>query len=416
MSGTTGGDRCAVAPLTEGGVPEACAALARSPRLLDDLAATLTEAGLVAARLPAAQLVFLALVSRLHDRPVSIIVKGPSSAGKSWLVKSVLALCPPSAYYALSAMSERALAYSKEPVKHRFLVLYEAEALSGEFASYLVRSLLSEGRIAYETVESGKDGLTPKLIEREGPTGLLSTTTAIALHPENETRLLSLSLDDTPDGQREVFRAWGAEAAGYASATVDYEPWHALGRWLEEGDRAVVVPYAPALAELLPASALRLQRDFIAVLALIKAHALLHRATRGRDGQGRIVAVADDYAAVRPLVEPLIAAGVQATAKPEVRETVEAVRNLLPSHPEGVSQATLRDQLHLDKAVVSRRVRDAINAEYLRNDEDRRGRPSRLKLGDTLRADVAVLPDPEDVAAYPSPQSTAQPRNGEAPS
>jgi hypothetical protein len=63
--------------------------------------------------------------------------------------------------------------------------------LSGDFASYLVRSLLSEGRVRYETVEKTKDGLKPRLIEREGPTGLLVTTTAVKLHPENETRLLS---------------------------------------------------------------------------------------------------------------------------------------------------------------------------------------------------------------------------------
>ena len=49
---------------------------------------------------------------------------------------------PPGAYYALSAMSERALAYSEEPLKHRMLVIYEAAGMTGDFASYLVRSLL----------------------------------------------------------------------------------------------------------------------------------------------------------------------------------------------------------------------------------------------------------------------------------
>ena len=54
---------------------------------------------------------------------------------------------------ALMAMSERTLAYSEEPIKHRFLVIYEAAGMSGEFATYLMRSLLSEGRVRYETVE-----------------------------------------------------------------------------------------------------------------------------------------------------------------------------------------------------------------------------------------------------------------------
>ncbi len=53
-------------------------------------------------------------------------------------------------------MSEHALAYSKEPLAHRFLVLDEAAGLEGDFASYLLRSLLSEGCIRYETVEQIK--------------------------------------------------------------------------------------------------------------------------------------------------------------------------------------------------------------------------------------------------------------------
>jgi hypothetical protein len=76
----------------------------------------------------------------------------PSSGGKSYLTERVLAFVPESAYYALSSMSERALACSEEPLSHRFLVIYEAPGMSGEFQTYLIRSLLSEGRIRYETV------------------------------------------------------------------------------------------------------------------------------------------------------------------------------------------------------------------------------------------------------------------------
>ena len=53
-------------------------------------------------------------------------------------------------------MSERALAYGTEPLRHRFLVLFEAAGLESDFASYLVRSLLSEGCVRYETVEKSK--------------------------------------------------------------------------------------------------------------------------------------------------------------------------------------------------------------------------------------------------------------------
>ena len=141
------------------------------------------------------------MTSRLFDRPASIAVKGPSSGGKSYLTESVLEHFPPEAYYALSAMSERALAYSEEPLAHRMLVLYEAAGMSGDFANYLVRSLLSEGRIRYETVEKTKDGLGARLIEREGPTGLVTTTMAVSLPRErNAPALYSRHGHAQPDG------------------------------------------------------------------------------------------------------------------------------------------------------------------------------------------------------------------------
>ena len=129
-------------------------------------------------------------------------MKGPSPGGKSFVVETTLKLFPPAAFYSLTAMSDRALAYSNEPLQHRHLVIYEAAGMASDFATYLIRSLLSEGCIRYETVEKTKDGLVSRLIEREGPTGLIVTTTSLRLHPENETRMLSLTITDTRFRQR----------------------------------------------------------------------------------------------------------------------------------------------------------------------------------------------------------------------
>jgi hypothetical protein len=165
---------------------EHCSELAKAPNILGRFAAELAQSG-VAGEVRTAKLLYLAVTSRLLEKPVSIALKGPSSGGKSHVVERVLSFFPESTYYALTAMSERTLAYSEEPIKHRFLVIYEAAGMSSEFATYLIRSLLSEGCVRYETVEKTSEGIRPRLIEREGPTGLIVTTTAVKLHPENET-------------------------------------------------------------------------------------------------------------------------------------------------------------------------------------------------------------------------------------
>lgn len=368
----------------------ACADLARAENILAEFDRALATIGLVGER-RVAKLIYMAVTSRLLDRPVSIAVKGPSSGGKSFTVKSVLRFFPGEAFHALTAMSDRALAYSTEPLKHRHLVIYEAAGMASDFATYLIRSLLSEGRLRYETVEKTRDGLVPKFIEREGPTGLIVTTTSVRLHPENETRMLSLTVSDTREQTAAVFRA----LANGGTHGADLSQWLALQTWLATSNCQVDIPYAARLAEMVPPVAVRLRRDFKTVLTLIRAHVLLHQASRQKDAGGRLVAEVADYAAVRELVAELVAEGAEVAIKPEVRETVRAVADLLTDGREEAKQADIRKALKLDKSVVSRRVTAAVDAGVLRNLEDRKGRPARLVLGDPLPEEIELLPKPE---------------------
>jgi hypothetical protein len=378
---------------------ELCADLACSEDILAEFGRTLGTVGLVGER-RIAKLLYLIVTSRLLDHPVSVAVKGPSAGGKSFTVESVLKFFPPEAFYALTGMSDRGLAYSTEPLKHRFLVIYEAPGMASEFLSYLIRSLISEGRLRYETAG--------KLIEREGPTGLITTTTGLRLHPENETRMLSLTVTDTEEQTAAVLLAL---ANGGAHA--DLSRWHALQTYLDASICEVVIPYATTLAKMVAPVAIRLRRDFRTVLTLIGTHALLHQASRRKDCDGRLIAEIADYAAVRELVADLVAEGAEVTIKPEVRETVAAVATLLADGREEVRQDDIKNVLHLDKSVVSRRVAAAMEAGVLRNLENRKGRPARLVLGNPLPEEIEILPRPErlrgcTVAEGGEPASSAE--------
>jgi hypothetical protein len=378
---------------------EAAGELLSAPDILERFAASCREHGLVGED-RTAKLLFLSGVSRLLKRPVSCVVKGTSSSGKSVTVETVFAHFPTSAYYALSSMSERSLAYSNEPLMHRILILYEAAGMTSDLATYLMRSLLSEGKIRYETVEKTSQGLQPRLIERAGPTGLILTTTGANLHPENETRLLSLTVRDDPLQTAGVLRALADRANGAGQEPPDYAPWHALQTWLElAGCREVVIPYADELAILADSRAVRLRRDFGAVLNLICAHAILQQASRERDSHGRIVATPPDYAAVYALVIDVIAQGVQATVSATIRETVAAVKELDTPVDPGINITAVAKALGMDRSAASRRVRVAIEDGYLANLEERKGRPARITLGDPLPEERAVLPHPEALPA-----------------
>jgi hypothetical protein len=342
----------------------------------------------------ACKLVYLSTTSRLLERIVSLAAKGPSAGGKSATIDRVLTFFPDEATVSLSGMSEKFLVYDERPIKHRMLVLHEAAGMSGDYASYLVRTLLSEGCLRHGTVEATSDGLKPVVVEREGPAGLITSTTQVNLHAENETRLISVPIDDT---RAQTKRVMDAIAAGNGRV-VDVEPWHQLQYWLTDGERRVSVPFAPELAELIPPVAVRLRRDFGAVLGLTRAHAMLHKAKRNIDEQGCIVATLDDYAAVRDLVHDLISDTIGAQVSGATRETVVAVADITaPSNVGYATTAQLVERLKIDRTAVYRRVSKAIEQGYLINDADKPGKPMQLRPGDPLPEDQVILPLRETV-------------------
>ena len=371
-------------------------AVALLRRILDAVAEEVASRGLVGEE-RLAKTLYLVLTSRLLDKQVSAGVKGHSASGKSYTVETVTRFFPREAYLEFTAMSEKALVYSPEEYAHRTLVIYEITALregvEDDLTNYFVRSLLSEGRIEYPVTVRAKDGgFTTKKIVKQGPTNLVFTTTKTQVHAENETRILSLATDDSRQQTARVL----LELADEHNNGHDLEEWRDFQRWLADAEHRVTIPYSHQLALLVPPVAVRLRRDFGSVLALIRAHAVLHQVNRDRDPSGAIVATLDDYAAVRDLVADTIAQGVGATVSETVRDTVAAVADLAPA--EGVALRAIAEKLRLDKSTVSRRVRTAADGGYLRNLEDKRGKPGRWVIGDPLPESVALLPDPAQLA------------------
>ena len=205
-----------------------CGELAQSTDILADFSRDL-EACRVVGEKNNGELLYLALVSRLLEKIVSVAVKGPSSGGKSHLAKQVMSFFPEDCFVSLTAMGEKALLYTERDLRNKMIVLMEAAGLSGEFQEYVIRVLLSEGFLEYEVTEKSQDGLKNIVIRKEGPTGFITTTTRDKLHAENETRYLSITVTDTREQTRRIFRALADERI----EDPDRVRWHALQVWLE---------------------------------------------------------------------------------------------------------------------------------------------------------------------------------------
>lgn len=363
--------------------------LAKLPKILQRVARDLERAGL-AARDDEAKLLYLVMMSRVLGRPVSVVLKGQSAVGKSFLVERVLGLFPESAYLRRTAMSDKALIYSKEPLSHRVLVIYEMDGIPSGQGEYILRSLISEGHIDYEVTVPDEHGeFTTQRVYREGPTGLILTTTRSRVHQENETRLISIELDDSPDITKKIMMASATE-----HDVIDTDEWHALQEWIAGADHNVVISYFETLVDRIPAVAPRLQRDVPTLKSLIESHAILHQQSRERDASGRIVATLDDYAVVRHLYAPWFSQGAQVAVAPLVRATVhELIRLWQNKVEEPVSNRELAVGLKVSEGTASRRVERAVAEGYIINLEEGGGAfESQLVPGVNLPEDYELLP------------------------
>ena len=90
------------------------------------------------------------------------------------------------------------------------------------------------------------------------------TTTKAALHPENETRMISLEIDGS-EAQTQRVKAMQAKTLGrnIKPDGLVYLHWQGYQRLLRDKFfRNVEVPFAEALAALIPPSAVRVRRDY----------------------------------------------------------------------------------------------------------------------------------------------------------
>lgn len=111
------------------------------------------------------RLLYLAVTSRLlpwetaTNRPVSVLIRGTSSTGKSHSASTVQRFFPPDAVIDLGSMSRRFLFYDQEPYSHKVLFVAEAgQVIGDEELLALLRTLLSEGRVIHGTVDIGEKG------------------------------------------------------------------------------------------------------------------------------------------------------------------------------------------------------------------------------------------------------------------
>lgn len=256
-------------------------ALLRDPQLVERIVADVEAIGVVGEGANAL-VGYLAMTSRLLDKPLAVLIQSTSAAGKSTLMDALLSLMPESQRVHYSAMTGQSLFYLGEgDLRHKILAIAEEEGVRQ--AAYALKLLQSQGELSIAS--TGKDPATDKLVTAEykvqGPVMLCLTTTAIDIDEELLNRCLVLTINETAE-QTAAIQQRQRQARTLAGLQAKVRSEHVLTahRAAQTLLRplAVVNPYAEQLT--FASDRVRLRRDHVKYLALIDAIALLHQQQR----------------------------------------------------------------------------------------------------------------------------------------
>lgn len=346
--------------------------------LLDGAAQAITDLGYVGEE-ENKRLVYLVATSRLLAHPLSAILFAPSGTGKSDLLDKLVLLLPPEAVEFLSRLTPSALYYARDHLRHKVVVVDEQAGASE--ADYPIRTLQTKGLLRMATPVEG----STRNLEVHGPIALLSGTTNHALNPENLSRCLALTMDDSGEQTRRIQTAQRRACSGAKLRQVPVQPWQDAQRVLERGD--VVIPFAERLEY--PARATKDRRDNQKLLTLIKTHALLFQRQRERDDQGRVVATVADYRVIFQLVRRTVSAELDGLSS----RAALLYRRLAESSCTHVTTREAMALLGSSYMSASRAIHELETQELLAAG---RGKPRPYRVIDkSLLASVAALTPPE---------------------
>jgi hypothetical protein len=252
---------------------------------------------------------FLCAVSARLNRPLNLTVCGESSTGKNYLLDSVASLIPDEQKKIISGMSPKVLMHAAEDeFQNKAVFIAEYEGIAK--ADYSVRTFQSEQRIEWDYVETGSKGIKKKKNIVKGPAAFLQATTRPVLHPENETRLLFISLDGSKDQTGAIMRQQAERAvSGHFDSTRNekiVEEWQTFIRSLKQMN--ISIPYAHKLCSSFPSDRVRSRRDFPKLLGFIESLAHLHQNHREKNGDC-ILAAPEDYLEAKKLFESSYTSG-----------------------------------------------------------------------------------------------------------
>jgi energy-coupling factor transporter ATP-binding protein EcfA2 len=336
-----------------------------------------------------AKLLFLASLTRFSNKPVSVLIKGASGSGKSELMNTILRFIPEADKEVFTGISEKSISFMREnSLRHKVLGIQEFSVLNNPSGNTILRSLLSEGKIRRQTsITDAKDNnFTTQISEVRGPVSLFMTTTEKSIHPEDENRMISITVDQSAEQKRKVLLAKADAFNGIIASQEIIKDMQSISIAYRKTLKKVEIPYVKNIAESMDTNFDQVLRHFDKMLSLIEAHALLHQKDRDIK-DGKVIANEEDYSVVCSLLEPILSIQSKKVIDSDIIKIIKAIKehgeikvDFLDSTPDDfdkldTSNSFLAEKLKMSPSVVSMKCNKAKELGLIIN-EAPNGKPA----------------------------------------
>jgi hypothetical protein len=282
----------------------------------------------------------------------------------------------------------------------------------------MFRTLISEGRLVYQTVVTDEEGNRhTETIVKNGPIAAILTC-AQDVDAEMKTRVLIQETDESGEQTDAIVRS----ILSKRKAAPDLAPWLDLQRYLElDAPYRVSIPFREAISKafdqwrpgFLKTAAMRMRRDVGGFLVAVEASAVLHKAQRSVDADGAIIATLDDYRqAYEAFGEGL--ASVHGKASDKVIAVVRAIEAMRDDNDDlagGKVKVTLRElakRLRVGSPMTAKdRLDRALEYGAIEQDDAMTGRGGARWFNVVIPSEdiqtepgFGVFPPPEIVAMF----------------
>ena len=278
--------------------------LLRSPRFFNKFLVAIRRAGLVGEEQNAHVLLIVA-VSRVLPRPLNVFVKGHSSAGKNWLVTRILRLMPKSAVAEITSASDQAWNYSQSDFRHRVVYIQVRNEAAGTIDP--IRLLISEGKLIRIVPRYENGRLVTKKSVARGPVAAISTTTKNRLQIDDETRHVSIWVDESSEQTRQIVKSYTQR--GEPLSRKELRAWQMVHRLLEKkvGTKVIFPKWFEEIAERLFVDDLRVRRYYPAFVEACRTVCLIRsfQPDRTLSKHGELVVEFADFAITALMFDPV---------------------------------------------------------------------------------------------------------------